>query len=382
VAEPFQASYLARSLQRLTDAVNAAFPASVVGVGVGAGAGATASSAAPPGAAESLRLCARVQDELAACAAQPALLALVAQGCGKALRLYAERCQFACAGGPEARALAPACTPAQARTLAAASALDAVAAALGPLQAALPPGGAAAAALAPSLEALHAAATEALQPLFRSAGERAEACLAAMHAEAWGAQASPEPGGSAAGAALQQLLGGFVSEYVARLRGGSSGGTARTLGCALASRVLTQYVRHASLLRPLSEAGRLRLATDMAELELALAAVAPVESVGAPYRALRALRPLLFLETPAVAASPLVEELPRSVVLHHLLSRAPPEVLSPHVRAGLTPAKYAAWLASASEADVWRGVAASLDAAPTCAGDAAVVALRALGGER
>jgi len=49
------------------------------------------------GAAETARLCIRVQEELAACAAHPALLVLVAQGCGKALRLFAERCEFACA---------------------------------------------------------------------------------------------------------------------------------------------------------------------------------------------------------------------------------------------------------------------------------------------
>jgi len=392
VAEPFAASFLARSLQRLTDAVNAAFPAGGGGSGGGGGGASGVAAAAPlPGAAETARLCTRVQEELAACAAHPALLALVAQGCGKALRLFAERCEFACAGGADARALSSPCTPQQARTLSAAAQLESVHACLSPLLAALPAGGGAAAALSPSLDALQAAASEALQPLFRSAGERVEACLAAMHAEAWGAQAVTAPGGSAASIQLQELLALFSSEYLSRLQpaggraagagagaGGGGGGMARVLGCALASRTLTLFVRHASLLRPLSEAGRLRLATDMAEVELALAPVAPLESLGAPYRALRALRPLLFLETEAIAGSPLIAELPSSALLHHLLSRAPPEVLSPHVRAGLTPAKYASWLAGASEADVVRGVAASLDAAPACADDPAVTALRLL----
>jgi hypothetical protein len=52
------------------------------------------------------------------------------------------------------------------------------------------------------------------------------------------------------------------------------------------------------------------------------------------------------------------------VVLHHLLSRAPPELASPHARAGLSLKAYAAWLDSASEADVWRGVKGVLDARP------------------
>ena len=65
----------------------------------------------------------------------------------------------------------------------------------------------------------------------------------------------------------------------------------------------------------------------------------PLESLGAPHSVLRALRPLLFLETAQIAASPLLGQLPASCVVHHLYSRAPAELQSPHQRSGLTPAQ-------------------------------------------
>jgi hypothetical protein len=219
----------------------------------------------------------------------------------------------------------------------------------------------------------------ALAPLFRAAGERAEACLAAMHAEAWGAQAAA--GGSDACAQLQALLSAFCADFLARLPR-AQGAPSRALAQQLAQRCLLLFVRHACLLRPLSEAGRLRLAQDCAEVELAVAGLCPLEQLGAPYKGLRALRPLLFAETAALGdvRSALLAELPRSCVLHHLLGRAPQAVLSPHARAGLTPAKYAAWLDRATEEDVWRGVRASLEAAAEAErGEEAVRALAGLG---
>ena len=50
------------------------------------------------------------------------------------------------------------------------------------------------------------------------------------------------------------------------------------------------------------------------------------------------------------------------MALHACYARAPAALQSPHVRAGLTPARYCAWLDSNSDAEVWRGVKATLDA--------------------
>lgn len=80
----------------------------------------------------------------------------------------------------------------------------------------------------------------------------------------------------------------------------------------------------------------------------------PLEQLGAPARALRAFRRLLFLEAAQVEGSPLLRELPRPEVLHHLYSRAPPQLESPHARSGLTPAQ-----ARNRGREVGRGVAGS-----------------------
>ena len=79
---------------------------------------------------------------------------------------------------------------------------------------------------------------------------------------------------------------------------------------------------------------------DMAELEAAVGqSLAPVEALGGPHRVLRAFRPLLFLDTPALAGSPLLGALPPGVALSQLFSRAPPGLQSPHQRSGFTPAQ-------------------------------------------
>ena len=81
---------------------------------------------------------------------------------------------------------------------------------------------------------------------------------------------------------------------------------------------------------------------DMAELEAAVGqSLAPVEALGGPHRVLRAFRPLLFLDTCALASSPLLAALPPGVALSHLFSRAPPGLQSPHQRSGFTPAQVA-----------------------------------------
>jgi hypothetical protein len=86
--------------------------------------------------------------------------------------------------------------------------------------------------------------------------------------------------------------------------------------------------------------GECRRAQDIAELEAAVAEnLVPLEAVGPPHRALRAFRPLLFLDTAALPDSLLLQALPPSVVLHHLYSRSPPALQSPHAHSGFSPAQ-------------------------------------------
>lgn len=79
---------------------------------------------------------------------------------------------------------------------------------------------------------------------------------------------------------------------------------------------------------------------DMGELEAGVGqALYPLHSLGLPFSMLRALRRLLFMDTADIVASPLLRDLPASVVLHHLYSQAPASLPSPHVKHGFTAAQ-------------------------------------------
>ncbi|GJM88432.1 hypothetical protein PR202_ga04492 [Eleusine coracana subsp. coracana] len=164
---------------------------------------------------------------------------------------------------------------------------------------------------------------------------------------------------------LQKCAIHFRTEFLSKLLPSSSSRSetiCTIMVRRMASRVLIFFIRHASLVRPLSEAGKLRMARDMAELELAIGQnLFPVEQLGAPYRALRAFRPVLFLETSQLEKSPLLQDLPASVILHHLYSRGPDELQSPLQRNKLTPLQYSLWLDSQGEDQIWKGVKATLD---------------------
>lgn len=87
----------------------------------------------------------------------------------------------------------------------------------------------------------------------------------------------------------------------------------------------------------------------------------PCEHIGAPFRMLRALRPLLSSPVDRLPGSPLLRELPVSVVLHHLYARAPAALQSPHARAGLTAAQYSVWLDQHSMVEVVAGIRKALE---------------------
>ena len=66
----------------------------------------------------------------------------------------------------------------------------------------------------------------------------------------------------------------------------------------------------------------------------------PVDALGTPHRLLRAFRSLLFLDMPELASQPaIMAALPPPVLVHHLYTRAPSVLQSPHTRSGYTPAQ-------------------------------------------
>mmetsp|Transcript_8845 Transcript_8845/g.15577 ORF Transcript_8845/g.15577 Transcript_8845/m.15577 type:complete len:906 (+) Transcript_8845:166-2883(+) len=69
----------------------------------------------------------------------------------------------------------------------------------------------------------------------------------------------------------------------------------------LQARVVALFTRHIALVRPVNSAGRLRLANELAQFELAVSTLSlsdqhKLADIGAPYQELRGLRQLLFIE--------------------------------------------------------------------------------------
>lgn len=109
-------------------------------------------------------------------------------------------------------------------------------------------------------------------------------------------------------------------------------------------RIITSFVRHASLIRPLEERGKLRLANDLTQLELLLDSVVHVNTLGSPYQELRAFRQMIFLENDALLRESVIDKIHPSNVWHHMISRGPPELQLPYQMKHITPRRYVDWM--------------------------------------
>lgn len=93
----------------------------------------------------------------------------------------------------------------------------------------------------------------------------------------------------------------------------------------MGSRTIELFLRFATLLRPISDGGCLKLAADALQLESILSQLNPdsyEDSLCRQFRSLRALRPLLLQESEQIAKSTSVGSVvPYSTVLHFLFAR-------------------------------------------------------------
>ena len=468
IAEPVAQAYLGRAFQRLSEPVDALLSPSALqtlaqSVSMGGVASSSGSAGAGRGAADVRRFLARVREELDAVAARPSLSAAVAEsGVAKALRLMARRAETAVATGAEARAFAlgqPATGAHRANAMLAAS-LEQVCAAMAkvlrdPALEESSRGGVGGSGVnaraARKMKASLRAATTALAETARdvaalaldAAFERVSAHFAAMHDEDWAGGPPPGEHCSPYAARVAETLAWLREAHVKPLfppldaaetsrffiaangDDGNSGGASASSSSdsvsflmasptgearrAFANRVFASFVRHACLLRPMGENGRLRLAKDTAELERAVDECAfPAKLVGAipkiaaatsgaatpsttafaerseggvsektskppsAHDAVRALRGAVFLGLDELVAdldasrtpepSSALGHLPAACVLMLAFSAAPASLQTPYQRAGLTPALYAAWMEKHAAEEVAAAADATLDA--------------------
>lgn len=111
-------------------------------------------------------------------------------------------------------------------------------------------------------------------------------------------------------------------------------------------RCMELFVQQTSLVCPLSEAGKLRLAADYAQLEASLSPLChKLSDLGRPYRMIRAIRPVLFQSSECLANSDVVGDvIPYSTALHLLYTRAHPDIKPPYQSLGWSRSEYCDWL--------------------------------------
>ncbi|KAG8739425.1 hypothetical protein FRC10_005634 [Ceratobasidium sp. 414] len=119
----------------------------------------------------------------------------------------------------------------------------------------------------------------------------------------------------------------------------------------VAKNVIRTFVLNASIIQPLGEAGKLQLTSDMTELEFSLGSFVAdsarrkslsLDGLGDDYRILRALRPLLFLDTALLSSPEDTATLPPLIILHHIIVRSPFPL--PHTLHSWTEAEYVRWI--------------------------------------
>ncbi|XP_034145911.1 conserved oligomeric Golgi complex subunit 5 isoform X2 [Esox lucius] len=331
--QPYEAAYLSKSLSRLFDPINLVFPMG---------------GRNPPSHDELDSIIKTISSELNVASVDPGLSAAVAKNAAKTVQLFCVKSeQLLSTQGDASQVIGP-LTEGQRRNVAVVNSLFRIHQAVAKVISGLGSCPTAAEqAISASLEEVQALMASAIQPLLLSVSDSIEAIIITMHQEDFSgsltAPGKPDVPCSLYMRELQGFVGRVMSDYF------------RHFQCVdfvydnterIAQRCITLFIRHASLLRPLGEGGKMKLAADFAQMELAVGPLCRrVSELGKPYRLLRSFRPLLFQNSELIASSPAVGDLiPYSTLLNFLFSRAPSELKSPHQRAEWSIARYSQWL--------------------------------------
>ncbi|KAL7687133.1 putative oligomeric Golgi complex subunit 5 protein [Plasmopara halstedii] len=187
-----------------------------------------------------------------------------------------------------------------------------------------------------------------------------ESILAKMHDESFGNQSAATKEVTSVGASrstghrsaqstngskyMNEFCNAFAVVHEEHLRRLPTANFVTTCLADFVERIISVFVRHASLLRPLSMNGKQRLADDMTQLELRLEKVTPLKNIGKSYEELQAFRHMIILDNSEILRDSTIDKIRPSNVWHHLTSRAPPELQLPHQMKNWSASKYIEWL--------------------------------------
>ncbi|KAI7898782.1 Golgi transport complex subunit 5-domain-containing protein [Cokeromyces recurvatus] len=142
--------------------------------------------------------------------------------------------------------------------------------------------------------------------------------------------------------------------HVTILHNLSCGAEPKSWAKQISKYILYVFIFQASIVCPLNEVGKLKLAGDMAELEFTISQFlseygARMEEIGNEYKALRAFRPLLFLDSAQLTAAHHTSGLSKLVLIHHLIVRSQKRLPLPHTVYDLSRQEYMKWMETQSD---------------------------------
>ncbi|KAK7035254.1 hypothetical protein VNI00_012021 [Paramarasmius palmivorus] len=347
----FESLYLARSTNKLTEAVGQAF---------------SGGSRSPPGVTEAVNVTRTLTNELDAARFDPLLLRSVAKNVVSSLDMVISRVEGLVARDRSAITLVgPSATQSQASNASLATFLyhchtrvlklfDEHSEEISRI-------------LTPNVEKLKQAYDRIVEPLLTAIRRDLGNIIDRIHRTDFG-KSDPTAGMGSASLYMQDLVDklSFIrNEILAKY---SVGDDTRTWVTSIVKFVLRTFELHVSITKPLSESGKLQMTSDMTELEFALNAFMAdpqskrnesLDSIGEEYHALRAMRHLLFLDNENLASPSHTSGLPTLIVLNHILVRSPLPL--PHTYHGWQDAEYVRYVDEHSEQQVCSLVESALD---------------------
>uniref|UniRef100_A0A8C5Y7T5 Conserved oligomeric Golgi complex subunit 5 n=1 Tax=Microcebus murinus TaxID=30608 RepID=A0A8C5Y7T5_MICMU len=316
--QPYEAAYLSKSLSQLFDPINLVFPPG---------------GRNPPSSDELDGIIKTIASELNVAAVDANLTLAVSKNVAKTIQLYGVKSeQLLSTQGDASQVIGP-LTEGQRRNVAIVNSLYKLHQSVTKVvssQSSFPP--AAEQTIISALKVIHALMGNAVQPVLTSVGDAIEAIIITMHQEDFSGSSSSSGKLDVPCSLYMKELQGFIARVMSDYF--------KHFECldfvfdnteAIAQRAIELFIRHASLIRPLGEGGEMRLASDFAQMELAVGPFCRrVSNLGKSDRMLRSFRPLLFQTSENVANSPTLGDIiPFSVIIQFLFSRAPAEMKSP-----------------------------------------------------
>ncbi|XP_011685986.1 PREDICTED: conserved oligomeric Golgi complex subunit 5-like [Wasmannia auropunctata] len=335
---PFENAYLSRSVSRLLDPVHNMFS----GEGL-------------PTHDEIDSLIRMITNELSVSLVDDGLSTVVSRNVGKAIRLFCLKCEQSVVTGGEASQVIDSPTTGQQTNVTLANLLHYLSSqtnrVIANLAGGLPNEGSVV--ITTALKETDELTKTLLAPLLTSISDAIESIILTMHDDPEFRDTS-SPLGKEIGCSLyMRELQGFILRSVNTFLLPYKNQVVVAECCkAVASRCIELFVRHACLLRPLTDFGKAKLLADFAQMEVAVTPLCRGGQMGLleqqQYRTLRALKTLLPL-TPDEMVDKILEGqgesgVSPSLILLHLFSGAPPELASPHQSAGWSVGRLSQWM--------------------------------------